>query len=58
MSTAKTTHPLANSPYFVRITRAEWEAEQAERYKFAFTPELKPLRSRRSIGTGFRRGQE
>jgi len=31
-------HPLANSPRFVRITKAQWEAEQAERYKFAFVP--------------------
>jgi hypothetical protein len=41
----RTSHPLANSPHFVRVTRAQWEAEQAERYKFAFTPELKPLRA-------------
>ena len=37
-SSNQTTHPLADSPHFVRITREQWEAEQAERYKFAFVP--------------------
>ncbi len=37
-------HPLADSPHFVRVTRAQWKAEQAERYKFAFVPEsARPL---------------
>jgi hypothetical protein len=36
----RTSHPLANSPHFVRVTRAQWKAEQAERYKFAFVPKI------------------
>ncbi len=35
-STNNHPHPLADSPHFVRVTRAQWKAEQAERYKFAF----------------------
>ena len=37
-STNNHPHPLADSPHFVRVTRAQWKAVQAERYKFAFVP--------------------
>jgi len=43
----RTSHPLANSPHFVRVTRAQWKAEQAERYKFAFVPKIAKSHSNR-----------